>query len=224
MREVTWLVAVAVLGTACSPGNTTGAGGGTSATSTNSATTGVTSTTSATTSATTGTGCPTNKQCAGSCCNASSTCHDDGTGNMMCEQLCTLSSQCPPAKQCCSVVNNLTGEGVCLAIGAFNGQQCRCGATTDCQGGCCAPIADAAGNPKGPYVCKNADGGEYDCETASQTCSNGYCPVSMPIAGNNSVICAKPCTSNTCGAGTCTVLMGGLCSGVGGACLPPAGA
>ncbi len=166
-----------------------------------------------------GTGCPDGRpSCGGSCCATGAACVDDGTGTKTCAQSCTTSSQCPAAKGCCTQL--VAGGAACLPNGVVAGQTCLCSKTTECASGCCAPQADASGNPAGPFVCKGkADGSAYGCCSTAKSCGGGYCCVSLTDVGNE--VCVEPCRDDTqCGGGRCIAFTSGTCSGSPGGCEP----
>lgn len=230
-----------VLAVACSSSSSGGGGkdGGTTdssaSSSSGSSSSGSSSGGSSSGSSSGGMQCPTGETaCAGQCCvNATATCVTTPTGTKLCAQTCTTSSDCPVANGCCTVVNLAGGGqgGACQAPGSVTGQQCLCSTATECGSsghtgsttGCCAPIANAAGNPTGPYICKPNDGKGYDCCGAG--CVSGYCCVNLTQADGGALIgsiCQEPCTnSSTCGGGSCTPLTTGSCNNATGTCDAP---
>ena len=146
---------------------------------------------------------------------------DPATGNKACAQVCTTSSACPTANGCCTVVPGVTGSGACEPAGSWTGQECLCTTGTECSAAghagstssCCAPVADANGNPTGPLICKPNDGKAYDC---AATTSATECPAGFCVSSNsgNGAICMEPCTSQSqCADGaTCQALSSGTCN------------
>lgn len=79
-----------------------------------------------------------------------------------------------------------------------------CRTSADCPSGCCAPATNLAGEPVGPYVCKQTDGSAYGCCSGlfGTKCGSPYCCVGDTL-GNH--FCSLPCSSNgQCGAAACT--------------------
>jgi hypothetical protein len=168
-------------------------------------------------------------------CDPGSECVDDGTGNHVCAPSCTMTGQCPAAKNCCTILPSLPrGHGVCFPFASLRGQQCLCSDEIECNSHCCAPIADDAGTPIGPYICKpfTYPAGPYECPMAGPTsncvnqagaCAPGLCLISQ--YNSRSCICEEPCTNaSQCGGGgaVCQPL-NGTCNSATGSCVPPDG-
>jgi hypothetical protein len=138
------------------------------------------------------------KPCGGSCCNASSICVADPSGNEFCAQDCSDSSECPSASPCCGVLSD--GSSACLPneLQAF----CRCTTGSQCSSGACAPLTDNNLNPIGPYACVPNDGGPYNgCNGLLTTCEGGFCCFGDKM-GN--LFCALPCqNASQCGGAKC---------------------
>ncbi len=103
----------------------------------------------------------------------------------------------PCGTKCCN-----TGEG-CHDDGS--GPTCvpTCTSGSDCPTGCCAPSTNAAGDPVGPYVCKQNDGKAYDC-CAGFTVNCQVANTCCVKDGNGNEFCAGKCSANTeCGAAHC---------------------
>jgi len=163
-------------------------------------------------------GCgPGETPCAGACFTI-----PDGSNRRVCALKCVGNGDCPSSKPCCAPIDGT--NGACIENGLVPNQVCRCTRKSDCSSGCCAPSADANGNPiSGPYVCRNNDGKPYACGM----CSSGYCTTCAPTG---SAICARFCFNDgECGPGTATCKsisdtscgVGGACVASKGFCLPP---
>lgn len=154
--------------------------------------------------------CASTQACGAACCAGGTTCVDDGSGNKLCAQTCTASSECPSAKHCCTL--QADGTGACLQNALFPGQQCKCKLKDECASGACGQATDLAGNPKPAYVCTPNDGKPYHgCSGAP--CTSGYCCLTFSNVGS---ICQLPCVNSTqCGGGsTCSALPGSMtCNG-----------
>jgi hypothetical protein len=198
---------------ACSSSSPTGTTGGTTAGTTGGTTTGGTTGSSCPTALCGGNCCASTDTCiSNSCCSAAQTCgtaccastavcFTDGAGNKSCATLCTDSSQCPTATNCCTPFTN--GQSACLAFGVAQGQACRCTTSAECSsGGACAPLTDTTGAPVGPFVCKPNDGALYDgCNGLGTTCSGNGCCVQDT---NGNYFCTTTCTNaSMCGNAKC---------------------
>jgi hypothetical protein len=101
----------------------------------------------------------------------------------------------PCGSACCNA-----GEG-CSFAGPTPACVKTCRTASDCTGGCCAPATNAAGDPVGPYVCKQGNGGAYGCCGVGGGCSGAYCCIGDT---NGNHFCGKKCELNGfCGAATC---------------------
>ena len=165
--------------------------------------------------------CPSERACAGICCNAGSICYSDASGNLQCGQTCANTTDC--GTDCCGVLQG--GGGVCVTQdGTWS---CACNTLSDCSGlpstTACAPIFSGLGGSEvvaGPYICKPDDGQPGDgCNGLTVTCSGSSWHCATDSRGNQycTTYCSGDATCGNPGVACCDVWRGssaacGLCS------------
>jgi hypothetical protein len=172
-----------------------------------------------------GNACPSGQPlCGANCCDSGSVCVDDGTGNTSCAQVCSTSSECPEAKDCCTVLDATatTGTGACMPDGTANGQACMCSSAAECESGTCGYEVDSNDLPVDVPICVANDGAPYDgCD--DDACGAGFCCVQFSFGTTpGGSMCQKSCASDAeCDANsTCQALTSGSCDGSAGSCVP----
>ena len=157
--------------------------------------------------------CPAAQVCDSACCVSGMACVAGTGGTHSCGMLCQKGTDCPSATPCCSAMTG-SAEGVCT--NATSG--CLCLASTECDGGECAPQVNASGVITGPYVCVANDGSAHNgcldtsCQLTSQTCAvdligNQFCSTSCSH-DSNCVNAGVACCNATCPGGHCCGLCG----------------